>query len=159
MREQIERILERYERGHVSRRAFVQAIGALVMMPVAVSAEPPKSLFTPVNLNHVTMAVSDLKRTRDFYESILGMKVYKQNGNGLFLGIGEHFVGADFAPKVNENVGIDHFCIGVEGFDEKNAKQVLAARSIETFTEGGRGVYFRDPNGIKVQISSPDYRG
>jgi catechol 2,3-dioxygenase-like lactoylglutathione lyase family enzyme len=159
MREQIETMLENYENGQVSRRAFVQTIAALVTAPVVLSSETPKSLFKAVNLNHVTLAVSDFGRTIDFYQSILGIKAYKQDEIGVFLGVGEHFIGIDLASKENVKVGIDHFCIGVENFDVDKARQTLAAKSIPTFTEFGSGVHFHDPDGNKVQISAPDYRG
>ncbi len=87
------------------------------------------------------------------------MRPYKADDIGYFLGAGDHFVGVDLASKGNERIGIDHFCIGVENFDANKAKEILASKSIETFTEFGNGVHFRDPDGNKVQISAPDYRG
>jgi len=68
-------------------------------------------------------------------------------------------VGVDLASAEKEKVGIDHFCIGVQDFNEKKAREALAKQSIETFTEFGRGVHLRDPDGNKVQISAPDYHG
>ena len=62
-----------------------------------------------------------------------------------------------FASNAKENVGIDHFCIGIEDFDPEKARRILAAQSIETFTELGTGVFFRDADGNKVQVSAPNY--
>lgn len=65
----------------------------------------------------------------------------------------------DLASKANEKIGIDHFCVGIDNFDVDKARRSLAAQSLETFTELGSGVYFHDPDGNKVQVSAPDYRG
>lgn len=72
-------------------------------MPV--SAEPTASLFKAVNLSHVTLAASNLERTREFYQSILGLTAYEQNEIGLFLDVGEHFNGVGLASKANEKGG------------------------------------------------------
>jgi catechol 2,3-dioxygenase-like lactoylglutathione lyase family enzyme len=158
MRQHIERLLERYEGGSISRRTFVQSLTALATTTTFVPVEAPAPLFKPVNLNHITIAVSDLDRTRVFYESVLGLTPYKRNEIGLFLGVGEHFVGVDLASKAKEKVGIDHFCVGVENFDEANARKILGAQSIHTFAKFGSGVHFHDPDGITVQVSAPSYR-
>ena len=62
------------------------------------------------------------------------------------------------ASKAKEKVGIDHFCVGIDGFDADKAQHSLATQSPETFTEFGSGVYFYDPDGNKVQVSAPDYQ-
>jgi catechol 2,3-dioxygenase-like lactoylglutathione lyase family enzyme len=116
------------------------------------------SVFQARNLNHVTLATSDLARSRDFYQHILGLPVLKQDGDGLVLGAGKQFIGVDLASKAKEKVGIDHFCVGIDGFDADKARHSLATQSLETFTEFGSGVYSYDPDGNKVQVSAPDYQ-
>ena len=157
MRDTSEILLKEYEVGRVSRRVFVQSLAALVAAPALPSAQTKKPIFRAVNLNHVTVATNDLSRTQEFYQQVFGMPAFGQDENGLFLRVGERCIGVDLASKAKENVGIDHFCIGIEGFDPDKARKTLAARSIETFTELGTGVYFRDPDGNKVQVSAPNY--
>jgi glutathione S-transferase fosA5 len=159
MLKEIEILLRNYESGRVSRRNFVSGLVAIFAAPAVIQGQAPKSVFKTRNLNHVTLATSDLARSRDFYERILGLPVLKQDEYGLFLGAGEQFIGVDLAVKANEKVVIDHFCVGIDNFDADKAKQSLAAQSLETFTELGSGVYFYDPDGNKVQVSAPDYRG
>jgi catechol 2,3-dioxygenase-like lactoylglutathione lyase family enzyme len=158
MRDQIQTILQHYEMGHVSRRDFVCGVAAILAAPTLLVARPPTSVFQARNLNHVTLATSDLARSRDFYQHILGLPVLKQDGDGLVLGAGKQFIGVDLASKAKEKVGIDHFCVGIDGFDADKARHSLATRSLETFTEFGSGVYFYDPDGNKVQVSAPDYQ-
>ena len=157
MREQIEILLKEYEVGRVSRRVFVQSLAALAAAPALLSAQTKKPMFRAINLNHVTVATNDLNRTKEFYQRVFGTPAFGQDENGLFLRVGERCIGVDLASKAKENIGIDHFCIGIEGFDPDKARKALAAQSIETFTELGTGVYFRDPDGNKVQVSAPNY--
>ena len=65
----------------------------------------------------------------------------------LFLGASDH------------ESSIDHFCIGIDDYDPQATKQKLASLAINATIESGNQVYFRDPDGVKVQLSSPDYRG
>lgn len=157
MQNTIEILLKEYEVGRVSRRAFVQSLAALVAAPALDSAQSKNSFFHAINLNHVTVATNDLNRTKDFYERVFGIPAFGRDENGLFLRVGERCIGVDLARNAKESVGIDHFCIGIKGLDAAKARQTLAAQSIETFTELGVGVYFRDPDGNKVQVSSPNY--
>lgn len=86
MREQIENLLRHYEGGHVSRRDFVCGLAAIFGASAStVVARPPNAVFKARNLNHVTLATSDLDRSRDFYQRILGVTVLKQDELGLFL--------------------------------------------------------------------------
>ena len=157
MRDEIEILLKEYEVGHVSRRVFVQSLVALVAAPALPSAQTPKPIFRAINLNHVALATNDLNRTQEFYQRVFGMPAFGRDENGLFLRVGERCIGVDLASKAKENIGIDHFCIGIEGFDPERARKTLAAQSIETFTELGTGVFFHDSDGNKVQVSAPNY--
>jgi catechol 2,3-dioxygenase-like lactoylglutathione lyase family enzyme len=157
MRDKIEILLKEYEVGQVSRRVFVQSLAALVTAPTSPLAQTQKPIFRTINLNHVALATNDLNRTQEFYQRVFGMPAFGRDENGLFLRVGERCIGVDLASKAKENIGIDHFCIGIEGFDRERARKTLAAQSIETFTELGTGVFFRDPDGNKVQVSAPNY--
>lgn len=155
MESQLE-MLDANDKDCVSRRAFVESMTALLCSSIASRAETSNSpLFRAINLNHVTLAASDLERTRKFYESILGLKPYKQDKIGYFLAVGDRFVGVDPASPEKEKVGIDHFCIGVQDFNEKKAREALAKQSIETFTGFGRGVHLRDPTATKCRFRLP----
>ena len=157
MRDKIESLLKQYELGRISRRGFVQSIAALIATPALLSAETEKPIFRAINLNHVALGTTDLSRIKDFYRRIFGMPAFGEDENGVFLRVGDRCIGVDLASNAKEAVGIDHFCIGIDGFDPGKARTILAAQSIETFTELGTGVFFRDPDGNKVQVSTPNY--
>ncbi len=147
-------ILDTYEVGQISRRTLIESLVALAGVATAEGAE---SQFRGGSLNHVTIFVSDLQRSTDFYQRILGLPILKKQAkNNVILGLGKSFMALDQRDKPE----INHFCVGVEKLDIKSAFARLKKEGLDPeLRRGGQELYFRDPDGILVQISSPDYRG
>lgn len=84
----IEKLLQDFECGKMSRRQLVKslAVAAAVAGPAA-AAE--KKGFQAVAVNHISYRVSDYAKTRDFYADLLGMKVSHDDGNQCYLAFGE----------------------------------------------------------------------
>jgi catechol 2,3-dioxygenase-like lactoylglutathione lyase family enzyme len=52
--------------------------------------------------------------------------------------------------------GVDHIGVGVKDFTADSARRALRERGITSYDRGQAGqVYFRDPDGIQVQLASP----
>jgi catechol 2,3-dioxygenase-like lactoylglutathione lyase family enzyme len=154
MNEQIDALLSTYESGGCSRRHFIAAVSAVLSMPSL--PQLPTAPFVARGLNHVTVNVPDVNKSRDFYQQLLGLTVLQQDKDGCDLSISTSFLGI-YASQ--EKAGLDHFCIGIDRFDLQATKQKLASMSIKASIEYGNQLYFRDPDGIRVQFSSSDYRG
>ena len=71
MQKIISGMLDKYERGRISRRQLVQAFSALVA--ASTTARAVASTFQGVEVNHVALNVTDVKRSRDFYQKHLGL--------------------------------------------------------------------------------------
>jgi catechol 2,3-dioxygenase-like lactoylglutathione lyase family enzyme len=174
MKARVEALLAAYEAGRMSRAALVDQIAALAgeaepgPAAGAAQAQPPRPSRPPamagVSINHVTMSVSDFRRTAAFFRSLLDVPVIGESDFEIDLGIGQSFVAV---METSRPIGIDHFCIGVPGYDAARVADVVASRGLEprVFTEH-QGVRFRepqvyvaDPDGILVQFSRPDYAG
>ncbi|MBN8729815.1 MAG: VOC family protein [Acidobacteria bacterium] len=161
MRHTIETLVSRFERGLLSRRELVSALAALAGATQAAAA--PET-FRPATLNHVTLSVTNLEQSRAFYQGILQAEVIGSVQAEKDLSLGSGFLAL---MSVNRPVGIDHFCIGVEGYDANRIAKALEAQGhkprILTEALGVRfrapQVYVKDPDGIQVQFSSPRYRG
>ncbi len=156
MEKTVHQMLSSYEQGGVSRREFVQALAALAAIPTAVYRETNGSVFKGINLNHVTLSVSDVQRSRDFYQNLFGFSVIKQNEKECNLAVGDRFISLSRYDKPGY---IDHFCIGIDGFSLERAKAALAQEGVSPTIEFGTQVYFRDPDGNRVQLSATDYKG
>ena len=160
MKEQIESMLSRYEQGGMSRRDLADGLAALAAPRAGAAPAPMKAL----NINHVTMSVSDIQETRAFYHKLLDVPVIGESTFEIDLAIGGSFIAI---MKTNRPLGIDHFCIGVPDYDPARVAELVASRGLEArVLSETQGVKFREPqvyvpgpDGIVAQFSRPDYRG
>lgn len=119
---------------------------------------------------HIVLNVTDMKRSRPFYEKILkGFKIIDQSdhhagfSNGSF-GVwiaDEDMKGFAFkGVATDKGVGLHHFAWKVESVEElKEWEGYLQNQGIEMskggITDddfGGRGIFFRDPDNIRLEI-------
>src|SRR5262250_3318697 len=109
----------------LDRRDFLISLPALALAP-RVFAQAGAAKIRIVSFNHVSINVSDLKRSTDFYQGLFGMPIQSRQGATsvqLRIGAGPQFLnlsGAGAAP------GIDHMCVGVENFDVTRIVNLLA---------------------------------
>ena len=152
----IDSLVNDYDDGVIDRRQFVLALSAFMGAPGA-PQEQRDTPFRANSLNHVTLAVTDPERSREFYESVLGIDVVSRQSNGINLGLGDSFLGLYQIPNPGH---IHHFCVGVDDYEIQEAAVKLSGAGIEPFVRQDRPeIYFSDPDGIRVQLSEKDYRG
>jgi catechol-2,3-dioxygenase len=122
-------------------------------------------------LGHVVLNVANLKKSEDFYRSIIGMKVSARNRRTkmTFMSFGRehHDVALMELPKGakhGEGKGIPklhHFCIYVGSNEEvDDLYPVLKRRKIPIVSgpeilevAGNRSISFLDPDGNRVEIA------
>src|SRR5437879_5141981 len=117
----------------ISRRRLLLSMPALAMMPRAF-AQSSNPQIGVRGINHVTLFVSDLKRSVDFYQGLFGMPVLSRQGTteaNLQIGNGPQFLGLASARSTAPN--INHICLGVENFNLDRLKSILRQHGI---TEG-----------------------
>jgi catechol 2,3-dioxygenase-like lactoylglutathione lyase family enzyme len=149
MTDLIEGMLDAYHRGAVSRRQLVAGLTGLVAGHRAVSAAGPT--FRAAEWNHLALRVTDVARSRDFYQNLFGMPVLSQSGSSCFLGVGKQGFLALFR---GEHPGLDHYCIAIENFDAGTVFEELERQGLKPRRPPGTDrVYFRDPDGLVVQVS------
>ena len=151
----IDKLLDAYEKGGISRRKFIQSVAMLTTSSTAL-AQADKSAFKGKTINHVTLLVKDVQRSKDFYQKLLGLRVrLEEDGycsfdlNGGFLAMAQ-----DDIPSA------DHFCIGIESFNAEAVFEKLKKDypSSSPTMENDKEVYLRDPDNIRFQLASVDYR-
>ena len=123
MRE-IERMLDSYARGKISRRDFVAAMAALKVLPGLGSPDEAKPLFKTGNLNHVTLSVSDPRKSCTFYQRGFGLPVLQEDADGCNLAGGSRFMGLSHYPHGRTGY-IDHFCLGVEDREGRGSRRIV----------------------------------
>ncbi len=113
--------------------------------------------FRAPSMNHVTLAVSDVQRSKEYYARVLGIDEVSTQKNGINLGMGDSFLGL---YDMGENTGIHHFCVGLDSYSVDSAAQRLRELGIEPYVrEDKPEVYFQDPDGITLQLEDKRYRG
>jgi catechol 2,3-dioxygenase-like lactoylglutathione lyase family enzyme len=140
--------LKTYEEGKLSRRDLVQGLALLAAGAGTASAAG----FEGNGINHVSLFVSNLQRSTDYYQKTFACKVNKRDGNNqLVFGRG-FLVLREGKPPAK----VDHFAIGVDNFKKETVTADLKARGVTPIDQqgGGFGFHVVDPDGYPVQISA-----
>jgi metallothiol transferase len=153
MHQAIAELIDRYDSGRLSRR---QLIGALVALGGGASPLPAAgSPFRGVGLNHIAVRVTDIPRSKRFYQELLGLSLISESASSCFLQLGEEFL----TFFKNEKPGLDHFCIAIENFKPEDVMSRLGERGLKPRRPSGTDrIYFPDPDGLEVQFSAVDHR-
>ena len=148
MKNTISKLVEGYEKGKLSRRELIQGLVLLA----AGSGTAAAAGFQGNSINHVSLFVSNLQRSTDFYQRTLGCPVNKRDGNNQLM------FGKDFLVlrPGNPPGKVDHLAIGVDNFNKDSVTADLKARGATPIDQqgGGFGFHVLDPDGFPVQISA-----
>ena len=142
-------LLERFERGGLTRRELIQA---LAMVAVAGGTAAAAGLRAG-SINHVSVLVSDLPKSIDFYRRVFGLVVINEDkANQIVrLGIGSKtLVSLRHEPPPGL---VDHFAIGVERFDKDAVTRDLKELGLIPRENLEFGFHVKDPDGANVQIT------
>jgi catechol 2,3-dioxygenase-like lactoylglutathione lyase family enzyme len=110
-----------------------QALLSLPALSAASSllAQPSKQPIRVRSLSHMTLTVSDRKRSVEFYQGLFGLPVQHRQGvsMGLRIGSGPQYIslsqdGPDAKP------GIAHFCMTVDQFSVDRVTGELATNGV-----------------------------
>ncbi|WP_320785212.1 VOC family protein [Streptomyces sp. CRN 30] len=117
-------------------------------------------------IHHTALLCTDVERTVRFYQDLLefpltemiGNRDYKGSthfffdlGNGNLLAFFD-FPGLDLGPYAEVLGGLHHVAISVEPATWERLRDKLAAAGVEYAEESGTSVYFRDPDGARVEL-------
>ena len=132
-------------------------------------------IFAIKNIDHVVLRVADVERSLRFYCGALGCTEERRLEDfGLYqLRAGASLI--DIVPIDGrlgrmggagpgaEGRNMDHFCLGIEPFDEADIRAHLAAHGIDAgevkkrygATGEGPSLYISDPDGNTVELKGP----
>ncbi len=152
MERMITGMLDNYERGNLGRRQLIRGLAALMM---TAAPAPAESTFRGVGLNHIALRVTDIRRSREFYQKHLGFPLISESETSCFLRAGEEFL----ALFRNERPGLDHYCIAIENFKPDAVMAELNRQGLKPRRPSGTDrIYFPDVDGLQVQLSAVDHR-
>jgi catechol 2,3-dioxygenase-like lactoylglutathione lyase family enzyme len=127
------------------------------------AGRPPSSAR---GLHHAALLSGDVERTVRFYQEVLEFPLTEifenrdyRGSNHFFFDIGNgnllaffDFPGLDLGPYAEVLGGLHHVAISVEPQRWEHLKRKLAAAGVPYQEESGTSVYFRDPDGARLEL-------
>ncbi|MGH3980744.1 MAG: VOC family protein [Pseudonocardiaceae bacterium] len=117
-------------------------------------------------IHHTALISSDVRRTVDFYQGLLGFPLtdmfenrdlpgsthfFFDVGNGNALAFFD-LPGVDVGPYAEVLGGLHHLAISVEPRRWQEIRDRMDAQGVEYMLESGTSIYFRDPDGARVEL-------
>src|SRR5262245_9567781 len=167
----------------IDRRQFIAALPALALAPSVLAQTPAK--FRVNGLSQITLTVSDVARSLDFYQGLFGMPVQARQGSTVLMRIGNgpRFIALRPAAA-GEKPSISALGFSVQEFSIDRAMQTLTANGFmaaaadvqkpgpkqmlirtRRANEGGspdgstRDLFAADPSGVVFQLHDVNYCG
>ncbi|HEY2174798.1 MAG TPA: VOC family protein [Mycobacteriales bacterium] len=117
-------------------------------------------------VHHTALLSSDVERTVRFYQGVLEFPLTEifenrdyRGSNHFFFDIGNgnllaffDFPGLDLGPYAEVLGGLHHIAISVEPDNWRRLKANLDEAGVEFQEESGTSIYFRDPDGARVEL-------
>ena len=155
----IENLLRNFEQGKMNRRHLVRSLAVAASagsVAVPVSGFAAESPLPVTKLDHLSYTVADYAKTRDFYSSLLGLKVSGDDGKKQCrLSTGNTVLVARTAAPGQPHGLIDHIGYATELKDK--AAIEAAVKRLGYTPEPGKasetGVHVKDPDGYNVQLN------
>jgi catechol 2,3-dioxygenase-like lactoylglutathione lyase family enzyme len=139
----------------ISRRDILLSLPVFSIASTAIAQSSKRQL--PVkSLSHVTLSVSDPKRSIEFYQGLFGLPIQAYQGASdaappsLRIGPGPQFLFVS-AIRGNGTPGIDHFCMTTPGFDVDRVTGILAEHGVSK-AEGAGGGMTGGPMKMRIRI-------
>lgn len=106
-------------------------------------------------MNHITLGVSDIKRSFAFYHDILGLKPICTWDSGAYFLIDNFWFCLNTDPNVHPDPSYTHYAFSVtqENFQALSQRIITSgAKIFKQNTSEGDSLYFLDPDGHKLEI-------
>ena len=123
---------------------------------------------TARGIHHTALLSSNVERTVQFYQGVLEFPLTDifenrdyQGSNHFFFDLGNgnllaffDFPGLDLGPYAEVLGGLHHMAISVEPARWDELKGSLSAHGVDFQEESGTSIYFRDPDGARIELIS-----
>lgn len=142
-------MVQRFERGTLSRRELIQGLSMLVASSQVSAANEPGVIAK--GIDHVSILVSNLQRSVDFYSRLFGLSVLSEDKAHGIVRLGRQHVLISLRTE-SPTGSVDHFGVAVEGFEKEAVTKTLAKLGLTAQENWQYGFYVKDPDGVNVQL-------
>src|SRR5881397_4426688 len=147
----ISNLVSQFEKGALSRRQLVRGLAMLAATGTVASAAQNDIDFKTADIDHVSIQVTDLQRSVDFYKKMFDFSVVSEDKPLGIVRLGTNrtlvSLNRQSPPKI-----VDHFAIGVPRFSKEAAARYVKQRGATPEDDPYAGLHIKDPDGINVQI-------
>ncbi len=162
----ISNLIDHYEKGRLSRRDLVAGLSALAAAgaaPTLAGAQgaAPAAL-KPVGIDHVSILVRDLERSKEFYARVFGLVSVSEEPEHKIVRLawrdpaqppGGRGGRVQVSLRQAEPYGTtDHWSFKIENFNRAQATQMLTAHGLKPTETVDYGFHVIDPDGVVVQV-------
>ena len=153
----ISELVNRFERGGITRRELIQGLSALVAATSASShAAAQGGGLKATAIDHTSVLVTDLQRSSEFYQRVFGLRPVSEDKPNRILRLGASGTGPGatlVSLRQQDPRGIiDHFAISVENFDRDAVTAILKQHGLTPSQNIEFGFHVKDPDGAVVQV-------
>jgi catechol 2,3-dioxygenase-like lactoylglutathione lyase family enzyme len=110
-------------------------------------------------IDHIVLHCRDVARSTKFYTEILGMKVYREGGGRVFMHAGSQGVALFERDGETPAAGgdLNHLALNVAAGSYETLKAELERHGVAVSGRPGEDhcIYFRDPDGHRLQLMVP----
>lgn len=109
-------------------------------------------------LNHLTIAVSDLSRSFDFYVSMLGFTPRAKWTKGAYLSLDKLWLCLSL-DEVDTRRDYTHYAFSISELHIVSFREKLRTSGVEEWKDNkseGASIYFFDPDGHRLEVHSGD---
>jgi catechol 2,3-dioxygenase-like lactoylglutathione lyase family enzyme len=147
----ISNLVTRFERGALTRRELIQGLAMLAAASGTASAMPQEAGFKGAKIDHVSIQVTNLPRSIDFYKNMFGFSVVSEDKSNEIVRLGINKTLVSLHHKSPMGI-VDHFAIGVDPFNKESVTRDLKRRGATPEENTDAGFHIKDPEGLSVQI-------
>jgi catechol 2,3-dioxygenase-like lactoylglutathione lyase family enzyme len=147
----VDDLVSRFDQGTLSRRQLIRGLTALAAAGGAGHAMAQTTPFKSTRIDHISIQVTDMTRSVEFYEKIFGLKILNEDKENeiVRMGVTRIIVSLHRKPPVGI---VDHFAIAIDDFNRDTVTAELAKHGLTAEQNLDYGFFVRDPEGIPVQI-------
>lgn len=144
-------LLDKFDRGSVSRRELVHHLAFLAAAGTGATTAAQSKGPQGVAISHVSLSVSDLQRSVDFYRNTFGLAVLGEDKKQEIVRLGQMRTMISLRRATPVGV-VDHFAVHIEDFNREVVTAALTARGVTPSQNAEAGFHVNDPDGYPVQI-------
>ncbi len=144
-------LVDRFDRGTLSRRHLVLGLTTLAAAGGALPAAAQQAPFKSTRLDHLSVQTANLARSIEFYSKVFGLRILSEDKANKIARMGVTKVIVSLHEKAPVGM-VDHFAIAIDDFDREKVTAELAKLGLKTEDHPDAGFCVRDPDGVPVQI-------